>query len=172
MPDKTFEHRGNQADQIGIVIPRMAQPVRFLLVVVTITAWFAITDIAAAANSLVFKTELNEAGVATFWVTFVRVGDPKADRSWAEPVGMGLEIVPETDPTTLHEGDELPVRVLKNGAPYPEFSLNAVAAGEAKGETRKTDSTGRVVFRLNKPGMALSRDGCAQIDAERRRVGK
>ena len=89
--------------------------------------------------------------------TFVRVGDPKADRSWAEPVGMALEIVPEKDPTTLHEGDEIVVRVLKNGAPYADFSLNAVAAGETKGEQRKTDSTGRVVFRLNKPGQWLLR---------------
>ncbi|HEV7745825.1 MAG TPA: hypothetical protein VGO56_12575 [Pyrinomonadaceae bacterium] len=24
------------------------------------------------------------------------------DRSWAEPVGMTLEIVPESDPTQLH----------------------------------------------------------------------
>jgi hypothetical protein len=89
--------------------------------------------------------------------TFVRVGDPKADRSWAEPVGMALEIVPEKDPTTLHEGDEIVVRVLKNGAPYPDFSLNAVAAGETKGETRRTDSAGRVTFLLNKQGLWLLR---------------
>jgi uncharacterized GH25 family protein len=70
---------------------------------------------------------------------------------------MALEIVAEKDPTTLREGDELPVRVLKNGAPYPDFSLNAVAAGETKGETRKSDSAGRVVFRLNKAGPWLLR---------------
>lgn len=89
--------------------------------------------------------------------TFVRVGEPPADRSWAEPVGMALEIVPEKDPTALREGDELPVRVLKDSAPHPDFSLNAVAAGETKGETRKTDSAGRVVFRLNKAGRWLLR---------------
>lgn len=89
--------------------------------------------------------------------TFARSGDPKTDRSWADPVGMALEIVPEKDPTTLREGDEFSVRVLKNGVPYPEFSLNAVAAGETKGETRKTDSSGRVVFQLNKAGPWLLR---------------
>lgn len=89
--------------------------------------------------------------------TFVRVGEPPADGSWAEPVGMALEIVPEKDPTTLREGDELPVRVLRNGAPYADFSLNAVAAGETKGETRKTDSAGRVTFRLSKAGAWLLR---------------
>jgi uncharacterized GH25 family protein len=89
--------------------------------------------------------------------TFVRVGEPKADPSWAEPVGAALEIVPEKDPTALHEGDEIVVRVLKNGAPYPEFSLNAVAAGETKGETRKTDSAGRATFLLKKRGPWLLR---------------
>jgi len=89
--------------------------------------------------------------------TFVRVGDPKADRSWAEPIGQALEIVPEKDPTALRAGDELSVRVLKNGAPFSDFSLNAVAAGETKGETRKTDSAGRVVFHLSKAGAWLLR---------------
>lgn len=38
--------------------------------------------------------------------TFVRVGQPQEDRSWAEPVGMDLEIVPEKDPSTLKAGDD------------------------------------------------------------------
>ena len=164
-----------------------------------------ISDISAGANSLLFKSELPETGIATFWVklppraielnpaevqeyldeidapaslrrqwaemepkrwrevytkhpkTFVRVGDPKADHSWAEPVGMALEIVPEKDPTILRDGDELSVRVLKNGTPYGAFSLNALAAGETKGETKKTDPAGRVTFRLNKTGAWLLR---------------
>jgi len=166
---------------------------------------FDIVDIAAGPKSLVFKSELPQSGVATFWVklppksielkpeevehyleeidappavrkqwaemepkrwrelytkhqkTFVRVGEPQADRSWAEPVGSGLEIVPENDPTTIRTGDTLAVRVLKDGRPHADFSLNAVAAGDAKGETRKTDSSGRVVFPLNKPGRWLLR---------------
>jgi len=36
---------------------------------------------------------------------------------------MILEIVPEKDPTTLQEGDELSVRVLKNGTPYGAFPM-------------------------------------------------
>ncbi len=89
--------------------------------------------------------------------TFVRVGDATGDSSWAEPVGMALEIVPEKDPTLLREGDELPVRIFKNGAPFPDFSLNAVVGGEAKGEMRKTDSAGRVVFRFDRAGKWLLR---------------
>ena len=70
---------------------------------------------------------------------------------------MILEIVPEKDPTILREGDELSVRVLKNGTPYGAFSLNALAAGERKGETQRTDPAGRVTFRLNKTGAWLLR---------------
>lgn len=159
-----------------------------------------IAEKAAAPQSLQFKAELPEQGVATIWVslaprslelkpdevkhyleevdapealrkqwtemkeprwresytkhtkTFVRVGSPPADRSWSEPAGAALEIVPEKDPTTLRPGDEFPMRVLKKGAPFAEFSLNAVAAGEGQGETRKTDPAGRVAFRLGKAG--------------------
>ena len=167
---------------------------------------FEITDISAGPQSLVFKAELREAGVGTFWVklppksielkeaevqeyldeiaapesvrkewaemkkprrwrelytkhpkTFVRVGAPESDRSWVEPIGQELEIIPEKDPTGLQVGDELPVRVLKGGAPHKDFAVNAVAAGETKGETRKTNSEGRVVFRFDKAGQWLLR---------------
>ena len=167
---------------------------------------FEITNKAAAPNSLQFKAELADEGIATFWVklppraieltpdqvkeyldevdapkalrqqwaamkeprwresytkhpkTFARVGQPQqSDRSWAEPVGMFLEIVPEKDPTALKAGDDFPVRVLKDGAPFAGFSLNAVSAGEARGETRKTDADGRVTFRVDKDGRWLLR---------------
>lgn len=89
--------------------------------------------------------------------TFVRVGDANADRSWAEPVGTELEFVPEKDPTALNIGDELPIRVLKSGAPHRDFAVNAVAAGETKGETKRTDAEGRVVFRFGNAGRWLLR---------------
>lgn len=166
---------------------------------------FDITNRAAAPNSLQFKAELPDAGVATFWVklppralelkpeevkeyldevdatealrkqwaemkeqrwresytkhqkTFARVGDPASDRSWSEPVGTFLEIVPEKDPTALKAGDDLPVRVLKDSKPFAGFSLNAVNAAQPKGETRKTDPDGRVTFRLAAAGRWLLR---------------
>jgi len=89
--------------------------------------------------------------------TFVRVGEAKADRSWSEPVGTLLEIVPEADPTAVRTGDDLPVRILKGGSPLAGFALNAVSAGEEKGETKKTDAEGRVRFHLNKEGPWLLR---------------
>jgi uncharacterized GH25 family protein len=89
--------------------------------------------------------------------TFVRVGEPKSDQSWKEPVGMLLEIVPENDPTALQVGDEFIVRVLKDGRPFADFALNAVSEGETKGETRTTDVTGRLAFPMTRAGRWLLR---------------
>jgi len=89
--------------------------------------------------------------------TFVRVGDSPSDQSWKEPVGMFLEIIPEKNPTVLRAGDDFSVRVLKGGAPFADFALNAVSAGEKQGETRRTDAAGRVTFRLSKRGHWLFR---------------
>lgn len=89
--------------------------------------------------------------------TFVRVGNPQSDQSWKEPVGMFLEIVPEKDPTLLRAGEDFPVRVLKDGAPFADFALNAVSEGEKKGVTQRTDAAGRVTFRLDKAGRWLFR---------------
>ncbi len=89
--------------------------------------------------------------------SFVRVGDPRSDQSWKDPVGAFLEIVPEQDPTALRAGEDFSVRVIKDGAPFADFALNAVSAGEKKGETHRTDSAGRVTFRLNKAGRWLLR---------------
>lgn len=89
--------------------------------------------------------------------TFVKVGQPQEDRSWAEPVGMFLEIIPEKDPTTLNVGDELPVRVLKGGTPVDGFPVGIVREGSRTGQIIKTDTQGRVTFRLDKSGRWLLR---------------
>ncbi len=89
--------------------------------------------------------------------TFVRVGRPKADRSWSEPVGMPLEIVPEKDPTALRAGDDFPVRVLRNGAPLADFSLGIVREGKTNRAFKKTDTAGRAVFKVARAGKWLLR---------------
>jgi len=81
--------------------------------------------------------------------TFVRVGG--SDESWKEPVGLDLEIVPESDPAELRAGTNLGLRVLKRGRPLPGF----VVAGVAKGAARRlatTDAEGRASLVLDKPG--------------------
>ena len=89
--------------------------------------------------------------------TFVRVGQPKMDRSWSEPVGMALEIVPEKDPTSLRAGDQFPVRVLKNGAPLADFSLGIVREGGSQRVFQKTDAKGQVTFKVARSGRWLLR---------------
>lgn len=89
--------------------------------------------------------------------TFVRVGQSAADRSWSEPAGMTLEIVPEKDPTALHPGDELPVRVLREGKPFPSFPVGLVREGDPHDTVQRTDAEGRATFRLDRAGRWLLR---------------
>jgi uncharacterized GH25 family protein len=89
--------------------------------------------------------------------TFVKVGELQTDQSWAEPVGLRLEIVPEKDPTSLRVGDEFPVRVLRDGTPLPGFPVGVVFEGSSKGRIEKTDYAGRVSFLLDRKGRYLLR---------------
>jgi len=89
--------------------------------------------------------------------TFVRVGQPTADQSWQEPVGLALEIVPLADPTTLLVGSELSVRVLRDAKPLPRFSVSAVSSTNKEPIMRSTDGDGRAVFTLDRPGPWLLR---------------
>jgi uncharacterized GH25 family protein len=82
--------------------------------------------------------------------TFVQVGGA-SDSSWAEPVGLELEIVPEADPFELRSPARLPVRVLKSGRPLPGFALAAAAPG-AERRLSTTDAEGRASVLLDRPG--------------------
>lgn len=89
--------------------------------------------------------------------TFVRVGRADGDRSWADPVGMRLEIIPEVDPTALKSGDEIVVRVLRNGAVAAGFAVGLVGPNGKSVDLRRTDLDGRVAFRLVSAGRWLLR---------------
>jgi hypothetical protein len=93
--------------------------------------------------------------------TFLRVGEaPTAagDSSWSTPVGTGLEIVPESDPTTLHANAELGLRLLFQGKPLPGVEIGLVRAGEqGAGYLPATDGEGRSRFRIGAPGLYLIR---------------
>ena len=82
---------------------------------------------------------------------FVKVGSG-ADASWRDPVGMALEIVPESDPTALRAGESLPVRVFDGGKPAAGFALAAVAAGSPERTLVRTDADGRARFVLDRAG--------------------
>lgn len=89
--------------------------------------------------------------------TYVRVGQPARDDSWARPVGMDLELVPESDPTKLVAGEELSVRLLKNGQPVPDVAVGLLAGKAKSGSLSRTDSEGRVRFRFERAGWWLLR---------------
>jgi hypothetical protein len=88
--------------------------------------------------------------------TFVRIGEPAAgDRSWAQPLGLGLEVVPERDPTALGVGDTFAVRVLHAGEPLAGFVVGFVSAGETREHVVVTDGEGRAAAPLDVPGLWL-----------------
>jgi len=90
--------------------------------------------------------------------SFVRVGEPAADeRAWAGSIGLGLELVPERDPTALRAGDELSVRVLRAGAPLAGLTIAFVSAGETREHVAVTDDGGRVCAVVDVRGTWLVR---------------
>ena len=89
--------------------------------------------------------------------TYIRVGEPEGDDSWARPVGMTLEFVPEKDPTRLGPGEELPVRLLQDGRPVPGLAVGLLAGNAKSGSLSKTDSEGRVRLRFKRGGWWLIR---------------
>lgn len=95
--------------------------------------------------------------------TFVRVGEPTDDRSWADPLGLPLEIVPEGDPTALRTGERLSVRVLWSGKPLAGLPLGAVASG-GRSSLQTTGPDGRVSILFDRPGPWLLRATLIRAD--------
>jgi uncharacterized GH25 family protein len=87
--------------------------------------------------------------------SYVRVGTPRSDSSWMTPLGLGLEIVPEGNPTAITAGETLPVRVLLNSSPLAGFSVGARLEGRTKSAFVTTDSTGRATIVLPAKGRWL-----------------
>ncbi len=87
--------------------------------------------------------------------TFVRVGHPANDSSWARPLGLGLELIPERDPTALHAGDALGILVLRNGQPLADFAVGAIREGVDTAVFSRTDAKGRAHVALKLAGKWL-----------------
>jgi uncharacterized GH25 family protein len=88
--------------------------------------------------------------------TLVRLGKGPDDRSWGEPVGLELEIMPERDPTSLRPGESLSFRLSFKGKPLEGLAVGADKRGGSLG-LRKTDSEGRVAFAIDAAGPWLIR---------------
>jgi uncharacterized GH25 family protein len=89
--------------------------------------------------------------------SFVRVGEPNADRSWADPLGLAFELVPESDPTALKPGQEVTVRLLRAGRPAAGMAIGLVREGSPEGVLRTTDDAGHATFPLPQAGRWLLR---------------
>jgi uncharacterized GH25 family protein len=94
-------------------------------------------------------------------MTFVRVTPARAnvrwmaDKIWKRPLGLQLELVPERDPTAMHAGETLFVRVLRRGVPQAGFPVGAIREGRTKPIFFHTDTAGRAGVVLDAGGRWL-----------------
>jgi uncharacterized GH25 family protein len=94
-------------------------------------------------------------------MTFARITPARpdsnwmAEKAWRKPMGLGLELVPERDPTALRGGDTLVVRVLARGVAVAGFSVGAIREGRSKAEFFRTDAAGRARVVLDRGGRWL-----------------
>ena len=87
--------------------------------------------------------------------TCLAIGDAPGDRSWAEPVGMALEIVPLADPAALRVGEQGRFKLLRNGQPLPKAAVALHTEGDAGPHFETTDAQGVVTFPLKKAGATM-----------------
>lgn len=87
--------------------------------------------------------------------TFIRVGDPGADRSWAEPVGVAFELVPKSDPTALTANGKFALTLMKDGKPLAGHAVGLIVEGKPDRVFRTTDKDGAAEFELPKAGAVL-----------------
>jgi uncharacterized GH25 family protein len=69
--------------------------------------------------------------------------------------GQRLELVAEKNPYTLAGGGELPVRLLYEGKPLAGALVMALQRGRPDKVTARSDSKGRVLLKLDRPGFWL-----------------
>ena len=99
---------------------------------------------------------------ARYGKMLLQVGQAAANEYVTRPVGLAIEIVPLTDPTTLKPGDRCRFRLLFGGKPVAGAQVGAIyASASTKPDewplTARTDAQGEVVFLLNDPGPWLVR---------------
>lgn len=90
--------------------------------------------------------------------TFVRVGQPAPDeRGWAKDEGYEFDILPRVDPTNLHKGEELPVRVVATGKPVGHALISFQSQDQTREHVVATDDDGNASSVLDATGGWLVR---------------
>lgn len=86
----------------------------------------------------------------------VAVGDAAGAGGHDRVVGLPLELVPEANPFSLGEGDELPVRLLFDGKPLEGALVVAMDRGKPQRRVEgRTGPDGRTRLALRRPGVWL-----------------
>jgi uncharacterized GH25 family protein len=89
--------------------------------------------------------------------TVISVGRAAVDSNWATPAGLGLEIVPLSNPARLAAGDTLVVRVLRGGIPAANFSVGDVTEAEHSDRLTRTNEAGLAHLVARKAGRWMLR---------------
>lgn len=89
--------------------------------------------------------------------TFVRTGASDSSRAWAEPSGLRLELVPQSDPGALKSGTTLDVVLLDRGKPLPGYPLTILREGQKDPASAVTDAEGHVRLTLPAAGRYMLR---------------
>lgn len=90
--------------------------------------------------------------------TFVRTGRKSGKSAvWNTPLGMRLELVPQSDPTSLVAGNALEVLLLDGGKPLARYPVALLREGTKDTISSVTDDQGRTRLQLNAPGRYMLR---------------
>jgi uncharacterized GH25 family protein len=85
----------------------------------------------------------------------IAVGGGGAGPGFDRVLGQRIELVAEKNPYTLAGGGELPVRLLYEGKPLAGALIMALQRGRPDKVTARSDSKGRAVLKLDRPGFWL-----------------
>lgn len=90
--------------------------------------------------------------------TFVRVGQPASDdRGWAKIEGEAFDIVPDVDPTAVHQGELFAVRVVSGRRPVPHTVVSFASQDQTREHVVATDEDGKASATLDAAGNWLVR---------------
>lgn len=102
--------------------------------------------------------------------TFVRAGAADTSRVWAEPAGMRLELIPQSDPTSLTAGSTLDVVLVDRGKPLPRYPVTLVREGAQEPVGAVTDAEGRVRLTAAAAGRYMLRATILEPSADKASV--
>lgn len=88
--------------------------------------------------------------------SLLSAGDPARGSGFDRVVGFPVELVPEQNPYRLKSGEQLAVRMLREGRPLPGVLVVGYPHRDPESSVRgRTDDEGRVVLRLDRAGSWL-----------------